>query len=97
MQGLLQLIQALQLLFHPAAAGWCFEGIKMALVLDGTLGVVSPSVTLGYTVAALPASGVAGCRAHVTNSLLPVFGSVVVGGGVVSVPVFDTGTSWIVG
>lgn len=50
-----------------------------------------------YTVATLPAAGVAGRRAYVTNALTPVSLSAVVGGGAVTVPVFDNGTAWIVG
>ena len=75
----------------------------MTVTVDGTNGVTTPNViaplltTTGYTVATLPAAGTAGRRAHVSNALTPVFGSVVVGGGAVYVPVFDTGTTWIVG
>jgi hypothetical protein len=50
-----------------------------------------------YTVATLPAAGTAGRRAYVTNALTPVALSAVVGGGAVTVPVFDNGTTWIVG
>ena len=50
-----------------------------------------------YTVATLPAAGTAGRRAFVSNALTPVALSAVVGGGAITVPVFDNGTSWIVG
>lgn len=50
-----------------------------------------------YTVATLPAAGTAGRRAFVSNALTPVALSAVVGGGAVTVPVYDNGTSWIVG
>lgn len=53
--------------------------------------------TLGYLVAGLPAAGTAGRRAYVTNALTPVTLSAVVSGGLVTVPVFDNGTAWIVG
>jgi len=53
--------------------------------------------TIGYLVANLPAAGTAGRRAYVTNALTPVALSTVVGGGLVTVPVFDNGTNWIVG
>jgi hypothetical protein len=75
----------------------------MAVTIDGTVGVTTPNViaplltTSGYTVATLPAAGTIGRRAHVTNALTPVFGSAVAGAGLVSVPVFDNGTTWIVG
>jgi hypothetical protein len=51
------------------------------------------------TVAALPAAATAGAsaRAFVTDALAPVFGSAVVGGGAVSVPVYSTGAAWNVG
>jgi len=50
-----------------------------------------------YTVATLPVAGTAGRRAFVSNALTPVALSAVVGGGAVTVPVYDNGTSWIVG
>lgn len=50
-----------------------------------------------YTVATLPAAPATGDEARVTNALSPVFGSTVVGGGTVNVPVFFNGTNWIVG
>jgi hypothetical protein len=51
------------------------------------------------TVALLPAAATAGlgARAFVTNALTPAFGSAVVGGGAVAVPVYSDGTSWLVG
>jgi len=52
-----------------------------------------------YTVATLPSavtSG-AGTRAFVSDALLPVFGSIVVTGGAVKVPVYSDGTNWRVG
>jgi len=51
--------------------------------------------TTGYTVATLP-TGVTGMRAYVTNALAPTYGSTVVGGGAVTIPVFYNGTNWIV-
>jgi hypothetical protein len=50
-----------------------------------------------YTVSTLPAAGTAGRRAFVNNALTPVALSAVVGGGALTVPVFDNGTNWIVG
>ena len=50
-----------------------------------------------YTVATLPTAGTAGRRAFVSNALTPVVLSAVVGGGAITVPVFDNGSSWIVG
>ena len=70
----------------------------MAVVIDGTTGITAPMFAFtGYTVASLPAAGTAGRRTHVTNALAPVFGSAPVGGGSVSIPVFDNGLIWIVG
>jgi hypothetical protein len=51
-------------------------------------------------VSALPAVGsvaIAGDRNFVNNALAPVFGSIVVGGGTVKVPVYCDGTDWRVG
>lgn len=50
-----------------------------------------------YTVANLPTAGTAGRRAFVSNALTPVVLSTVVGGGAITVPVYDNGTNWIVG
>lgn len=50
-----------------------------------------------YTVATLPTAGVAGRKAFVSNALTPVVLSAVVGGGAVTVPVYDNGTTWMVG
>ena len=52
---------------------------------------------VAYTVATLPVAGTQGRRAWVTDALAPAFGAVVVGGGAVVIPVFDTGAAWIVG
>lgn len=60
------------------------------------LSVTGTVNTGGYTVATLPTAGTAGRRAYVTNALTPAFGSAVVGGGAVVIPVFDNGTTWIV-
>jgi hypothetical protein len=57
-----------------------------------------PALT-NYTVATLPSAATAGAgaRSFVTNALTPVFGSNVVGGGTVNVPVYSDGTNWKVG
>ena len=52
-----------------------------------------------YLVATLPSavdSGV-GASSFVTNASGPTFGSIVVGGGAVKVPVYSDGTNWRVG
>lgn len=64
----------------------------------GTEGSIIPPTTV-YTVATLPSavtSGV-GARAFVSNALAPTFGTTVVGGGAVAVPVYSDGTNWKVG
>lgn len=50
-------------------------------------------------VASLPAAATAGAGARmmVTDASAPVFGSAVVGGGAVTVPVYSTGAAWNVG
>lgn len=60
----------------------------------GNLNVTGVVITGGYTVATLP-TGVVGMRAYVTNALTPTYGSAVVGGGSVTIPVFYNGTAWI--
>jgi hypothetical protein len=62
--------------------------------VDG--GYVALLTARGSTVAALP-TGVLGQRAYVTDANGPVFGSAVVGGGAVVIPVFKNATVWIVG
>jgi hypothetical protein len=54
----------------------------------------------GYTVAGLPAAGVAGRRAYVTDSNTAYtagIGAIVAAGGANVVPVFDDGTNWRIG
>lgn len=50
-----------------------------------------------YTVATLPAAGVAGRRAYVTDATAPAFLGALIGGGAVICPVFDNGTAWVAG
>lgn len=61
-------------------------------------GGVLPPLT-NYTVSTLPSAATSGkgARAFVTNALTPTFGSTVVGGGLVAVPVYSDGTNWKVG
>jgi hypothetical protein len=60
-------------------------------------GVLPPFTN--YTVATLPSAVTSGkgARAFVTDALTPVFGSTVVTGGAVAVPVYSDGTNWKVG
>lgn len=48
-----------------------------------------------FTVATLPAAGVQGRMAYVTDALTPTFLTLAVGGGAVIAPVFDNGTAWV--
>ncbi len=84
------------------------SGLVQTADTSGTLelqsnGVLQLSITSTgvkfpvYTVATLPAAGTAGRRAFVSNALTPVALSAVVGGGAVTVPVYDNGSAWIVG
>jgi hypothetical protein len=52
-----------------------------------------------YAVADLPSAvdSRKGARTFVSNALTPTFGSTVVGGGAVTVPVYSDGTNWKVG
>jgi hypothetical protein len=60
-------------------------------------GVIPPATN--YIVADLPSAATSGigARSFVTNALAPAFGSTVVGGGAVAVPVYSDGTNWKVG
>lgn len=78
------------------------------LVVDSSVGTVelggsatkidikSPAFFKSYAVSALPAA-TAFQRAFVTDASNPVFGSAVVGGGSVAVPVYSDGSAWKVG
>lgn len=61
----------------------------------GNLSVTGTVRTQGYTVATLPAAGVAGRRAYVTDAVLPTYLGALTGGGAVVCPVFDNGTAWV--
>ena len=73
--------------------------INLTTQVNGILPVANGGMGTGvaYTVATLPTAGSQGRRAWVTNALAPAFGAAVVGGGTVVIPVFDNGTTWIVG
>lgn len=71
--------------------------------LDNILGQLNTSSDIppivNYAVADLPsasASGI-GARSFVTDALAPAFGTTVVTGGAVAVPVYSDGTNWKVG
>jgi hypothetical protein len=51
-------------------------------------------LTRGYTVATLP-PGTIGMRAYVTDATAPAYNAALVGGGVVTVPVFYNGAAWV--
>ena len=59
---------------------------------------ISPALT-NYTVATLPSAVTSGkgARSFVTDALAPTFGTTVVTGGAVAVPVYSDGTNWKVG
>ena len=59
----------------------------------GALGIIAGATT----VANLPAAGVVGRRAFVTDANAVTFQSIVAGGGSNKVPVFDDGTNWRIG
>jgi hypothetical protein len=67
-----------------------------ATTLTKVFGVIQSTT---YTVGTLPSASTVGvgARAFVTDALLPVFGSAVVTGGAVPVPVYSTGSAWNVG
>ncbi len=74
------------------------QGARVMLECDGTNVVWPVTVsTDGYTVATLPAAGVAGRRTFVTDATAPIFLGALTGGGTVKCPVFDNGTAWVAG
>lgn len=67
-----------------------------ALPKNGSQAMTGPLVLPVYAVGGLPA-GIVGARAMVNNALAPVWGTPVVAGGAVTVPVFFNGAAWTVG
>jgi hypothetical protein len=63
-----------------------------------TASVIIPALTV-YTVATLPSAATSGvgARTFVSDALAPAFGSTVITGGAVKVPVYSDGTAWKVG
>jgi len=59
---------------------------------------IIPALT-NYTVATLPSAVTSGkgARSFVTDALAPTFGTTVVTGGAIAVPVYSDGTNWKVG
>lgn len=59
---------------------------------------IIPALT-NYTVATLPSAVTSGkgARSFVTDALAPTFGTTVVTGGAIAVPVYSDGTDWKVG
>jgi hypothetical protein len=77
-------------------------GLNVGAAVDpGTGNIFASGVvkTAVKTVATLPSASTvgAGSRSFVSDALAPVFGSAVVGGGAVNVPVYSNGTTWLVG
>jgi hypothetical protein len=79
--------------------GGTLSGVSLTTQVTGVLPVANGGNGSGsaYTVATLPIAGTQGRRAWVTDALAPVFLAAPTGGGIVVCPVFDNGTSWVVG
>jgi len=79
--------------------GGTLSGVDLTTQVSNILPVANGGTGTGvaYTVATLPAAGVQGRRAWVTDALAPVFLAAPVGAGAVVCPVFDNGTTWVVG
>lgn len=74
--------------------------LQVRLADDSAFGPLEASTLTtsnAYTVATLPAAGVAGRRAYVTDATTPTFLGALTGGGAVVCPVFDNGTAWVAG
>jgi len=83
--------------YIPYGNGASAFNSSASFTFDGTTFSTPIVKTAGYTVATLPAAGVTGRRAYVTDALLPTFLGTLTGGGVVKCPVFDNGTAWVAG
>lgn len=77
---------------NPATALWVASGTAR---FGGAVVFESTARLFGYTVATLPAAGVAGRTAYVTDATAPVYLGALVGGGAVVTPVFDNGANWV--
>lgn len=79
--------------------GGTLSGVDLTTQVSNILPVANGGTGTGvaYTVATLPAAGVQGRRAWVTDALAPVFLAAPVGAGAVVCPVFDDGAAWVVG
>ena len=87
---------------NPSQAGFYIRPVRstagatpVSLSYDTTNNEII-ATGLQYTVATLP-TPYTGMRCFVTDALTPTFGTTVVGGGAVFMPVFYNGTNWIVG
>ena len=69
---------------------------KQLYIADGA-GNVTPIGGGSFTVATLPAAGVLGRRAVVSDATSPTFLGTLTGGGTVKCPVFDNGSAWVAG
>jgi hypothetical protein len=68
------------------------DGVTIDISAAGVI-----SAGKGYVVAMLPAAGVQGRRAWVTDATSPTFLGTLTGGGAVVCPVFDNGAAWVAG
>lgn len=90
-----------QMIVAAETAGTGTDNIDLMLTAAGTglvnvtLGIIRHGV--GFTVATLPAAGLAGRKAYVTDGLGAAWGVAIAGGGAQTVPVFDNGAAWIAG
>lgn len=90
-----------QMIVAAETAGTGTDNIDLMLTAAGTglvnvtLGIIRHGV--GFTVATLPAAGLAGRKAYVTDGLGAAWGVAIAGGGAQTVPVFDNGAAWVAG
>lgn len=79
--------------FNPASPG----ALGSTTPAAGSFTTMTATSTIrsgGFTVASLPA-GVIGTRAYVTDATAPTLGAALVGGGLITIPVFYNGTIWV--
>lgn len=87
-------------LFRSAGGGSTFANLDSAgLAVTGKVTATTYLKSTAKTVASLTLAATAGAGARdcVTDALAPTFGSAVVGGGAITIPVFSTGAVWNVG
>jgi hypothetical protein len=75
----------------------CVQGGSSVRTTAAAIAAISPANAGAFLTAQLPVPTVAGLRFVVLDSLTNNFGDTLVGGGTYIVPVYSTGSQWLLG